>query len=156
MWPSRVIIIAVQPPLYNSYKDDKESSSKVDNLSKKLLCLRENSPAKTAQYLPIATCCSRVNLLYCSFSFHMLRTLCLLQHVTLLTAGLRDALQSGVGWVLEGRPKAGNVGTMPLLSSRMPIQNLALLKFWTIKFSSFSKIFKNFPLYECVRFTLRS
>ena len=57
----------------------------------------------------------------------------------------------------SGRSSEGwNVGTMPLLSSRMPIQNLVLLKFWTIKFSQFSKIFKHFPLYECVRFTLRS
>jgi len=42
MCPFRVNIIALPPPLYNSYQDDTESSSKVDHLSKKLPSLREN------------------------------------------------------------------------------------------------------------------
>ena len=51
-------------------------------------------------------------------------------------------MQTEVHWDLEGRPKAGNTGTTPLLYDRfhvleLPVQNLTFLKFCMLNFRSF-------------------
>ena len=51
-------------------------------------------------------------------------------------------MHTEVHWHLEGRPKAGDTGTMPLLYHRfhvleLPVQDLTFLKFCTLNFLYF-------------------
>lgn len=105
-------------------------------------------------YLPIATCCSSVNLPYCTVGFHMSHTLCLHQHTShslVITAELRSA--AGVCWDLEGRLKALSAGRTPLHRCfhmvGSPVPNLTL-KLWTTKFSQFlfSHLVASYKIYK--------